>query len=62
MMRPCKCRACGWFKGSSRDICANPACDRKPVQTMRTRQHRAISATTKHGFHAPMVRRAYALA
>lgn len=50
-----KCRSCGSMKWR-KDIC--PVCAyNAPKQTLRMHgTGRAISATTKHGFHAPMAK------
>lgn len=58
MTRTCRCRSCGWTKGSSRDICCNPECSKPKVVSMLRPKGRPITVNVKHGFHAELVRSA----
>lgn len=59
-MKPVRCRKCGWQKFDAKHPCVNPDCVRpNPLQFAKVRH--AISATTPHGFHAPVVAKRYAV-
>jgi hypothetical protein len=49
-----KCRGCGTSRGTSRDICPNPECDKnKPVQVahMAAGNRKPIAAMKQHYIH-----------